>query len=134
MEVLKSKKDAIEQSKFIQDHQQQIDTAKEVWGIVDENFRITQTLENAIQSKAQMFDELLLKKVPGLTQEELDYLRQTIAGEVNKGKEALKDDKVKQLQDQVVSQNQQIQELQSTNFSLTKKLNDIQSAVQTAAQ
>lgn len=39
-----------------------------------------------------------------------------------------------QLQDQVVSQNQQIQELQSTNFSLTKKLNDIQSAVQTAAQ
>jgi hypothetical protein len=33
-----------------------------------------------------MFDELLMKKAPGITKEELDYFRQALAGEFNKGK------------------------------------------------
>lgn len=96
--VMKTKKEEIEQSKFIRNHQHQIELAREIWGKVDEEFRISQTIENVTESKAKMFDEYLLKKIPGLTQEELDDLRQTIAGEVNKGKQALQDDVVKQLQ------------------------------------
>jgi predicted kinase len=34
-----------------------------------------------------MFDNLLLAKFPSLTKEDLENLRQSIAGEVNKGKE-----------------------------------------------
>lgn len=37
-------------------------------------------------SKADEFDKLLLSKIPGLTQSDLDYLRQAVAGELNKHK------------------------------------------------
>lgn len=63
--------------------------ALDIWNIVDEHFRINPTLEDVIDKKIALFNELLLKKIPGLTQEQIDFLRQSIAGEVNKGKKVL---------------------------------------------
>ena len=42
-----------------------------------------------------MFDRLLLEKVPGLTKEQFEEIRQALAGEFNKGKGALSEDEVK---------------------------------------
>lgn len=63
--------------------------ARNVWGIVDEFFRVHPELEKTVESAASKFEEEILKKIPGLTPDEIDHLRQTVAGEVNKGREAL---------------------------------------------
>lgn len=124
--LIKSKKDEVEQSKLIKDHQQQISIAKEIWGIVNEHFRVTKTIEDVIQDKIKMFDDMILKKIPGLTQENIDYLRQTIAGEVNKDKQALQDDKVKQLQEQLQNELNSKAKIQSENEKLKQTLLTIQ--------
>ena len=64
----------------------QVNEALKVWQLVDENYRITNTIGDKLELKVNMFSQELLKRMPGLPQEEVDYLRQTIAGEVNKGK------------------------------------------------
>jgi hypothetical protein len=67
-------------------HEKELSTAKEVWNIVEEKFRITENCTSVLGSKTNEFDKLLLSKIPGLTQTNLDYLRQAVAGEVNKYK------------------------------------------------
>jgi hypothetical protein len=57
--------------------------ALDIWHIVDEHFRIKQTIETSTENKINMFNDELKKKCPYITQEEIDFLRQTIAGEVN---------------------------------------------------
>lgn len=89
IEYIKSKKNAVEQSIAISRHAQDLQTAKEVWNIVEEKFRITENAKEILDSKANEFDKLLLQKIPGLSQQNLDDLRQAIAGEFNKGKEAI---------------------------------------------
>ena len=61
---------------------------KDVWNIVEEEFRTK--VSPIAESKIDMFNELLMQKVPNLTQEQINEVRQAIAGEVNKGKEAIK--------------------------------------------
>lgn len=61
---------------------------KDVWNIVEEEFRTK--VSPIAESKAEMFDRLLLQKVPGLKENQLKEIRQALAGEVNKGKEAIK--------------------------------------------
>lgn len=131
---LMAKKDDVEQSKFVKDHQKQIATAKEVWGLVDEHFRLSNAIENVMQEKIKMFNDMLLKEIPGLTQDEIDYLRQAIAGEINRGKESLKDDKVKQLQEQLANKDHTIQELQNQNISLNQKLSSISATATVVGQ
>ena len=63
-----------------------VNEALKVWQIVDEYFRITNITGDKLELKVNMFGQELLKRLPGLTQEQIDYLRQTIAGQVNKGK------------------------------------------------
>ena len=60
--------------------------ALDIWTLVDEYFRIHQSIDNAIENKVRMFNDELKKKCPYITQEELDFLRQTVAGAVNKCK------------------------------------------------
>ena len=98
----------------------QLEVAKQVWDIVEEKFRITENALSVLGSKADMFDELLIKKIPGLTKEELSDLRQSIAGEVNKGKAALTD---------TAKLQQSNAQLQQENATLKAQLNTIQSAV-----
>jgi len=81
-----SKKNEVEQRIIASGHEQELKEAKEVWNIIEEKFRITENASAVLNSKANEFDNLLLQRIPGLTQTNLDNLRQAIAGEVNKGK------------------------------------------------
>ena len=58
---------------------------KEIWNTVDEKFSTTENVEAPATTKADMFDDLLSKKIPSLTKDELTDLRQAIVAEFNKG-------------------------------------------------
>ncbi|WP_271812972.1 hypothetical protein [Clostridium beijerinckii] len=79
-----------------------ITVGKAIWNIVDENFRISKTVEEKVLSKADQFDKLLLAKFPELSQDDVVEIRQAIAGEINQGKAAVVDNSelIKQLQDE----------------------------------
>ncbi|NRT33267.1 hypothetical protein OD350_00085 [Clostridium beijerinckii] len=96
--------------------------AREVWSIVDENFRIIEKIEDTLRSKAEEFDKLLLAKFPELTKEDVIYFRQAVAGRVNVGKEAVLDNSVimKELQESNAK-------LQAENASLKDQLSKFQS-------
>ena len=96
--------------------------AREVWSIVDENFRITEKIEDKFRSKTEEFDKLLLAKFPELTNEDVIYFRQAIAGSVNVGKEAVLDNSVimKELQESNAK-------LQAENAGLKDQLSKFQS-------
>ena len=124
IEVLSKKKEQIDQAIKASGHEQDLQTAKEVWNIVEEKFRITENALEILKSKADEFNKLLLEKIPGLSQQNLDDLRQSIAGEVNAGKAAVlsKDDAIKQLQDANTG-------LQTENATLKDQLSKVQSLV-----
>ena len=66
--------------------------AREIWGAVDEDVRTNpelQKLVSKIEVKQQLFAQKIQKAIPGLTDDEIVQLRQAVAGEVNKGKEAV---------------------------------------------
>lgn len=86
------KKSEISQKIKINEHQEEINTAREVWNIVEEKFRITENATEILTSKADEFDKVLMERIPGLSKENLEFLRQTIAGEVNKGRDMLTKD------------------------------------------
>ena len=98
--------------------------AKKIWSMIDENFRISTTVEEKLLSKAEEFSKYLLVKFPELNENDITNLRQSIAGEVNSDKEAVvsNSDLLKQLQD---SNNQ----LKAENTSLKNQLNQVQSLV-----
>lgn len=73
----------------INKHRKEFMIAKEIWHIVDENFRINSKIDNYTDSKSKEFDKLLLKKIPYLSQSEINYIRQAIAGEINQGKKSI---------------------------------------------
>ena len=102
IKVLESKlvKNGLEEA--IIKNKQYIEVAKQVWDIVEENFRIAETVENKLNSKADEFDKLMLKKFPELSEDDVKELRQSVAGEVNRGKQAVLEDSniLKQLQEE----------------------------------
>ena len=100
--------------------------AKKIWSMMDENFRISTTVEEKLLSKAEEFSKYLLVKFPELNETDITNLRQSIAGEVNADKEAVvsNSDLLKQLQD---SNNQ----LQAENTSLKNQLSQVQSLIAT---
>lgn len=63
-----------------------MNVARNVWGIVEEYFRTNPGTVATIESKINLFESEILKKCPYLTQDEIDHLRQAIAGAVNQGK------------------------------------------------
>lgn len=60
---------------------------KQAWNQVEEDWRISDSIRSYYNSKANYFDSILMTKIDGLTQKDLDELRQSIAGEYNKHKE-----------------------------------------------
>ncbi len=58
--------------------------AMDIWNIVEEYFRINPLIDSYVNNKCKMFNDLLKKKFPDLNQEDIDFIRQTIAGEINK--------------------------------------------------
>lgn len=120
IDFIGKKKEVVEQSLQLGKHQQEIATAKEVWNMIDEKYRITDKVEDLVKSKADDFDKLLLAKIPYLTKDEVAELRQTIAGEVNRGKKLLNEDTLKT----------QIVDIQSKNDQLVKENQDLKAKLE----
>lgn len=118
----KLKKSGIEE--VILKNQNYFTEAKKIWDMVDENFRISATVEEKVKSKSEEFSKALLAKFPELTEDDVVNLRQSIAGSVNAGKEAVvsNSDLLKQLQE---SNSQLLAE----NASLKDQLSKVQAAV-----
>ena len=126
IQLIEKKKKEVEQTLKLNEHKQELQTAREVWDMVDEKYRITGNIKDLIKSKADDFDRLLLEKIPYLTKEQVQDLRQTIAGEVNKGKKLLNEDSFKtQLVDIQTKNNLLAQE----NEALKAKLNQVKSVL-----
>lgn len=117
IKVLESKLQKSGLEEKIIKNKQYIDVARQVWNIVEENFRITESVEKKLSSKADEFNKIMLDKFPELTILDISELRQSIAGEVNKGKEAVLENSeiLKKLQEE----NEQ---LKSKNIDLESKL------------
>jgi len=125
-EVFAKKKEEIEQKIKTSGHESELITAKEVWNIIEEKFRITENASQILGSKADLFDKLLLSRIPGLTQSNLDDLRQAIAGEVNKGKVALIADDTTL---QITSLQENNAKLEADNANLQAKIDRINSTL-----
>lgn len=54
--------------------------AKSIFYAVEQQFKL---IPQAGEQKKKLFDELLLKQIPQLSQEELDHFREAIVGEIN---------------------------------------------------
>lgn len=125
IEFISIKSKEVEQRINASGHAEDLKKAKEVWNIVEEEFRITGTLSKIYNSKVDMFNNLLLQRVPGLSQQNLDDLRQAIAGEYNKGKEALTTNAVVDQSADIAPLQAQISTLQAENDNLKSTLNQI---------
>jgi hypothetical protein len=60
--------------------------AMDVWNVIEEHFRLNNIIGDTVQAKITMFETLIKQKVPGITDKEIETVRQAIAGEVNKDK------------------------------------------------
>ncbi len=124
IKVLESKLTKSGVEEIILRNKNYITVGKAIWNVVDENFRISKTVEEKIESKADEFDKLLLAKFPELSQEDVAEIRQSIAGEVNQGKAAIVDNStlIKQLQEDNTN-------LKAELATLTEQLNKVQALV-----
>ena len=86
---IQKKKDAVVAKIGTDTYEHNLSVARSIWNIVDEEFRITPTLDKTIVNKQAMFDEKIKKAIPNITDDEIAQLRQAVAGEVNKGKAAI---------------------------------------------
>lgn len=66
-----------------------LDLARQAWNIVDEEFRITPALKKTVAAKQAEFEVQIKRLIPGVTDDQIEQLRQAVAGEVNKGREAI---------------------------------------------
>jgi hypothetical protein len=86
---LSAKKAAIIAKAGADKYNAELQVAESVFGIVDEYFRITPSVTATVDNKINMFQTEILKKCPYLTQDEIDHLRQAVAGAVNEGKDVI---------------------------------------------
>lgn len=62
IKVLESKLQKSGLEEKIIKNKQYIDVAKQVWNVVEENFRITESVEKKLSSKAYEFDKMMMDK------------------------------------------------------------------------
>lgn len=96
VELINRKKDAVVAKIGADTYNHDLIVARSIWGAVDEEVRTDPELQklasdvNArIEAKQNLFTLKMQKAIPGLTEDEIVQLRQAVAGEVNKGREAL---------------------------------------------
>ena len=126
-EFIKVKVEAMEQKIKESKYNELFEVGKNIWNMVEEKHRVTDNIETLAQSKADMFDNMLLEKFPHLTKEELIEVRQAIAGEVNKGKTLLHEDSLKQQATQLVEENEKLKLLNAeteNKLAAVKSLNE----------
>ncbi|EHR9039691.1 cobalt ABC transporter permease [Clostridium perfringens] len=127
IQYIAKKKEMVEQKLKLDQHEEEIKTAKQIWNIVEEKYRITDNIKDLAKSKADYFDKLLLEKIPYLTEDQIKMLRQAIAGEVNKGKKQLFEDSLKQQATQLVKENEKLKLLNAeteNKLAAVKSLNE----------
>lgn len=90
VQLIEEKAKAVKAKAGADKYDQYMKCAWQAWNMVDEEFRITPTLEKTIAAKQAEFEVQIKKLIPGITDEEIETLRQAVAGEVNKGREAIK--------------------------------------------
>lgn len=127
IDLLVTKKKESEQKIETAGYKSTLDKALEAWNIVDDKFRITQNAIDIFGSKEKLFEQILLQRIPGLTQKNIDDLRDTISGIVNQGRQAVTADSTTQ---QIVDLQQANAVLQSENQSLKATITQISSAIQ----
>jgi hypothetical protein len=89
VKFISTKKVALEHQIGVDKYNADLQKAREVWGIGDEFFRTHPEMTKTIETAAAKFQDELLKVIPALTTDEIDHLRQAVAGEVNKGRAAV---------------------------------------------
>ena len=126
-EFIKVKVEAMEQKIKESKYNELFEVGKNIWNMVEEKYRVTDNIETLAQSKADMFDKMLLEKFPHLTKEELTEVRQAIAGEYNKGKAMLHEDSLKQQVDKLIEENEKLKLLNvetENKLAAVKSLNE----------
>lgn len=122
VKVLEAKLEKTGIESMILKNQNYFNESKKIWDAIDENKRISKTIEGKLISKIDEFNAAVLKKFPELSQKDIDDLRQSIGGAVNAGKEAVLDNStiIKELQESNAT-------LKTENASLKDQLSQIQS-------
>ena len=115
VEYISKKKEVAEQQLNSDKNKEILEFAMKAWNIVEEEFRVTENLNKFIGTKAEMFDKLLLEKFPILTEKQIAEIRQAIAGEINRGREALFKDTFKE----------EVKKIQEDNSKLIQENNDL---------
>ena len=108
IQLIKVKIEATDQKLKTSKFNEAYETGKKIFFAIEEKYRIADNIENLAKSKADLFDKMLLENCPYLTKDELMQIRQSIAGEFNKGKAMLHEDSLKQQVTQLVEENNKL--------------------------
>lgn len=98
--------------------------AKEIWDMIDKDFRISDTIENVLKLKIDKFDQTLTNKFPELNNEDITKIKESIIGEFNESKGKILNQvyAFKELQDLYTK-------LQEENVKLKEQLGKIQAVL-----
>jgi hypothetical protein len=106
IKLIVDKRNEIQQKTKDKGYNETLQKAIEVWHIVDDKFRITENALAAFGSKEKLFEKILLDRIPGLTQKDINDLRDTISGIINQGRKAI-NPPADDVQNQIVSLQQE---------------------------
>ncbi|ADK16155.1 hypothetical protein [Clostridium ljungdahlii] len=77
---LKKKREALIKKIGVDQYNEDYKIAQDIYYIVEQQFKF---IPQAGEQKKNKFDKLLVEKIPGISQEELDHFRETICGKIN---------------------------------------------------
>lgn len=77
---LKKKREALIKQIGVDQYNEDYKIAQDIYYIVEQQFKF---IPQAGEKKAEEFNKLLVEKIPGISQEELDHFRETICGKIN---------------------------------------------------
>jgi hypothetical protein len=86
VEFINQKIKALQVSTGADTYNKNLAFAKAAYAIVDENFRITPELTKTVAAAQAAFAVEIKKFIPAITDEQIEQLRQAVAGEINQGK------------------------------------------------
>lgn len=127
IQLIKVKIEATDQKLKSSKFNEVYEVGKKIFFAIEEKYRITDNLENLAKSKADLFDKMLLEKFPYLNKEEIMQIRQSIAGEYNKGKTMLYEDSLKNQAKKLVDENNKLKLLNAeteNKLAAVKSLNE----------
>lgn len=77
---LKKKREALIKQIGVDQYNEDYKIAQDIHYVVEQQFRF---IPQAGEQKRKAFDKLLVEKIPGISQEELNHFRETICGKIN---------------------------------------------------